>query len=267
MRKWRATVLFIAGISLTACTHAGIHRAATPTSSAPSRLDSLPACSSITPRAIEPDPDPALDCVLRSRDSAKLTFEVLGTPPLTIKVYEPNGTLSQTFTVPVDKPERTPPLLADLDRDGRDELVVVDNVGSDGDALDVWRVNKDSGKFSRAGQVFGYPDFRITDEGFTAFYAGTGAGSGRVSLYRFVNDKVQDVGSLFVQAADWPDPPDPARAWYTNDNTLCSFNFDDDPPGRAAARNQALTDAGIDPPTAQDRFCRQSWVAEIYRKR
>ncbi|GKT36936.1 hypothetical protein ADUPG1_003239, partial [Aduncisulcus paluster] len=28
---------------------------------APSRLDSLPSCSSIKPQAIEPDPDPALD--------------------------------------------------------------------------------------------------------------------------------------------------------------------------------------------------------------
>lgn len=267
MKTCYATALFVVGIALTACTNGGIHRTNTSTSPPPSRLDSLPACSSIKPQAVEPDPDPALDCVLRSDDSAKLRFEVLGTPPLTIKVYEPNGNLTQTFTVPVDKPERTPPLLADLDRDGRDELVVIDNVGSDGDTLDVWRVGKDSGKYSRAGQVFGYPDFRITDEGFTAFYASTGAGSGRVSVYRFVDDKIVEVGNMFVQAADWPDPPDPARAWYTNDNTLCSFNFDDDPPGRVAARNQALTDAGIDPPTAQDRFCKQSWVAEIYRPR
>ncbi|MBA0045759.1 hypothetical protein [Mycobacteroides sp. LB1] len=267
MTKWRTAALFVMGLTLTACTHGGIQHTETSTSSAPNRLDSLPLCSSIKPQAIEPDPDPALQCVLRSKDSAKLTLEVMGTPPTTIKVYEPNGTERQTFTVPVNKPERTPPLLADLDQDGRDELVVVDNVGSDGDVLDVWRVNKDSGNFSRAGQVFGYPEFRITDERFTAFYASTGAGSGRVSLYRFVNDKVVELGSLFVQAADWPDPADPARTWHTNGNTLCSFNYDDDPPGQAQKRNQALTEAGIDPPSAQDRFCKQSWVADIYKKR
>lgn len=267
MTKWHATVLLAAGLMLAACTHGGIHHSGTPTSSAPSRLDALPLCSSIKPQAVEPDPDPALDCVLRSKDSAKLTFEVLGTPPITVKVYEPNGTERQTFTVPVNKPERTPPLLADLDRDGRDELIVVDTVGSDGDVLNVWRANKDSGKFAQAGQVIGYPDFRTTDEHFTAFYASTGAGSGRVSLYRFVNDKVVGLGSLFVQAADWPDPPDPARTWYTNGNTLCSFNYDDAPPGKAEKTNQALTDAGVDPPAAQDRFCKQAWVADIYRKR
>lgn len=129
------------------------------------------------------------------------------------------------------------------------------------------RAHKDSGKFSAAGQVVGYPEFRVTDEAFTAFYASTGAGSGRVSLYRFVNDEVLELGSAFVQAADWPEPPDPARTWYTNANTLCSFNYDDDPPGRAARINQALTDASIDPPTAQDRFCAQTWVADIYQKR
>lgn len=267
MKKRHTAVLFAAGLVITACTHGGIHRAGTSTSPAPSRLDSLPSCFSIKPQATEPDPDPKLDCVLRSNDSAKLTFEALGTPPITIKVYEPTGTLSQTFTVPVNKPERTPPLIADLDRDGRDELIVVSDVGSGGDTLDIWRAHKDSGKFASAGQMFGYPDFRITDERFTALYASTGAGSGRVSIYRFVNDKVVEVGSLFVQAADWPDPPDPARTWYTNGNTLCSFNNDDNPPGRAAARNQALTDAGIDPATAQDRFCKQSWVADVYRKR
>ena len=267
MKKRHTAVLFAVGLAITACTHGGIHRAATSTSPAPSRLDSLPSCFSIKPQATEPDPDPKLDCVLRSNDSAKLTFEALGTPPITIKVYEPTATLSQTFTVPVNKPERTPPLIADLDRDGRDELIVVSDVGSGGDTLDIWRAHKDSGKFTPAGQMFGYPDFRITDERFTALYAGTGAGSGRVSIYRFVNDKVVEVGSLFVQAADWPDPPDPARTWYTNGNTLCSFNNDDNPPGRAAARNQALTDADIDPATAQDRFCKQSWVADVYRKR
>lgn len=267
MKKCCGAALLAIGMAVSACTHGGIRHTDTPTSSAPNRLDSLPLCSSIKAQVIEPDPDPALDCVLRSKDSAKLTFEALGAPPVTIKVYEPNGSLRQTFTVPVNKPERTPPFLADLDRDGRDELVVVYNVGSDGDTLEVWRAHKDSGKFSAAGQVFGYPDFRITDEGFTAFYASTGAGSGRVSIYRFVNDKVLELGSAFVQAADWPEPPDPARTWYTNGNTLCSFNYDDVPPGRAATRNQALTEAGVDPPTAQDRFCKQSWVAEIYKKR
>lgn len=267
MKRPYFAAFFVTAIALTACTHGGIHRAGTSTSAAPSRLDSLPSCSSIKPQAIEPDPDPTLDCVLRSNDSAKLTFEALGTPPVTIKVYRPDGTPNQTFTVPVNKPERTPPLLADLDRDGRDELIVVSDVGSGGDTLDIWRAQKDSGKFVSAGQVFGYPDFRITDERFTALYASTGAGSGRVSIYQFVKDKAVELGSLFVQAADWPDPPDPARTWYTNGNTLCSFNYDDNPPGRAAARNQALTDAGIDPPTAQDRFCKQSWVADVYRKR
>lgn len=267
MKTRYAATFFAVGMALTACNHGGIHRTATSTSPAPSRLDSLPSCFSIKPRAIEPDPDPTLDCVLRSNDPAKLTFEALGTPPITIKVYEPNGIMRQSFTVPVNKPERTAPLLADLDRDGRDELIVVSDVGSAGDTLDIWRAQQDSGRFVSAGQMSGYPDFRITDERFTALYASTGAGSGRVSLYRFVDDKVVEVGSLFVQAADWPDPPDPARIWYTNGNTLCSFDYDDSPPGRAAARNQALTDAGIDPPSAQDRFCQQTWVADVYRKR
>lgn len=267
MTKWRAIALFVTGMTLAACGHGGIHRAGTPTTSAPSRLDALPLCSSIKPQAIEPDPDPALDCVLRSKDSAKLTFEVLGTPPVTIKVYEPNGTERQTFTQHVDRPERTPPFLADLDRDGRDELAVVYGAGPGGNWMNVWRAQRGSGQFMMAGQVFGNSDFRITDEGYTAFFESTGAGAGMASVNRFVGDKIVEVGNMYVQAADWPDPPDPAHSWYTNGNTLCSFNFDDDPPGRIARRNRALTEAGINPPSAQDRFCKQAWVADIYRKR
>lgn len=270
MHRWRSGptwlgAALVATLLASGCSTVAGEPTATSASKTPSRLDTLPECSTIHPEYFKPDPDPALDCVLRSTDSAKLVFEVLGTPPETVKVFGPDGALRQTISQPVNMPQRNTPFLGDLDRDGRDELLIVTSAGGNGgQTMAVWRADQQSGQFSSTGEIFGFPDFRITDEGFTAFYSHTGAGSGILSLVRFVDNKLTAIATLEVQTLDWEDPA-PVPNWTINGGTKCALVTSDDPAKRAA-QDKVLTDAGVDPATAQEHFCSQEWVGKIYRK-
>lgn len=167
------------------------------------------------------------------------------------------GGTTQAFREPAETVGQTGvlPLLADIDRDGKPELLVVtDRGGTGGEPMAVWRLVSNSQQFVRSGLLFGQRRFYQTPEGFFGLYAHSSAASGVVSLYRWVDDKLAAVVGLDVAvAADTPRTADQVR----NGNTLCALSAGD--------QSTALKAAGVDPATAQRRFCTQPWVSTVYQ--
>lgn len=215
-----------------------------------SHLASLPACDSILP--IKPSPDaagdePGFDCVLKSSDKLKLTFEVLRHPAETIKVFDTHGQERQTFTQKVEQPVTTIPLLEDLDGDGRDEILVPVLVGASGGMeIEVWRATGNSDQFHSSGTLTGQLQFWKTEEGMFANYAHDTATSGNITFYRFVQDKLEIVAVLELKAdVDY----DAHRVL----GVKC-----------ALSDSTGLSAVGMDPATAEKRLCAEPWIQTIY---
>lgn len=233
----------------------------------PARADLTPDCAEVDPLA----EGAATDCRTASTDRMGLVFESHTTEvgrrdyQTTVRVLSPAGRRLQEITEDANFGYSPRLLLRDLDADGRDELLIITaSGGTGGDAMAVWRATGDATTFRPAGEVFGFRSFWQTADGFIAQYAHSGAAAGTVSMYRFVDDVLVKVAVLDVQRVDWPDTP-PRHRWETHGNTKCALNTDDYPPGALAARTQALRDAGIDPGSAQHRFCSEPWVNDYYR--
>jgi hypothetical protein len=229
------------------------------------RLAGLKDCST-------PDYDEkSVDCVVKSSDSAKLTVEVIGPAPYTVKVFDPSGSQRQVFVQQVRDPARAGrPEFQDVDGDGRDELVLMtDGGGSGGELYEIWRVarDEDSDQFVDTGSVFGFDDFRQTSDGkFFAIYAHSGAMSGVFRLYHFVADKLVEVVALDLEAVldeQQKNQYGSPKAVGTN----CKLYEEDDMAGPPAKRDAALREAGLDPATAEQRYCAEPWVQNFYRSK
>ncbi|MFD6357597.1 hypothetical protein [Nocardia tengchongensis] len=235
----------------------------------PAPLTGLPDCAEVKPDYKAPDPDPALHCVLREEDRTGLLFEVLGAPAITINVYDAQGQRRQSVRQQVVRPQHEMQFLADLDGTGGEELLVVTaSGGSGGEELAVWHASDTTGQFAFAGTMFGFP-YRMqrTTDGFVAIYAHASAGSGEVTISRFVDDKLVTLAVLDVEVAAGTYHPD----WHTNGTAKCALKRTSNdtavPDAQAMAeRNTQLAAAGIDPTTAEDHFCSQPWVGTLYSK-
>lgn len=228
--------------------------------------DVVPDCATIDGAA----EGPASDCRTVSSDRVGLTFEgrTTETAPRSyrtaVSVLSPDGAREQVITEDTARDYAPRFLLRDLDDDGRDEvLVVTDSGGTGGDTMAVWRSTGESMTFTRAGEVFGFPRFWTTADGFTGQYAHSGAGAGVIGLMEFVGERLVTVAVLDVQTLNWADKP-PRDDWQVNGDTKCALNNVDAPPGSLAKRDAALRAHGIDPATAGRRFCSEPW-ADYYR--
>ena len=236
------------------------------------RLAALPDCAKVQQengqrRGIpQLMPDPKLDCALRSSDERKLTLEVLGSPPITVKVFDSSGAQRQVFRQNVNSVYEYVPFLDDLDKDGRDEVVIVTRVGNGWEDMAIWRATGESAVFVDAGEVDGSTKFWKTADGFVATYAHTGAGSGAIPMMRFEGDQLVVEAMLDVAVPDWPDEPNFPHEWVFSGNTKCALTNIDDPKGLLAKQSRTLASLGIDPATASEHFCSEPWVATLYRK-
>lgn len=209
--------------------------------------------------------DQHVRCVLHIDTS--LTLDVSSDPAWSFTLRN-TGAVAQDFRESTDEigESGSPPLLQDIDDSGTPELlVIIGRGGTGGEPMAVWRLTGQPSRFVRAGNLFGFRRFYQTPEGFFGNYAHSSAASGTVQLYRWVDDKLADVALLDMQVADMRPDPYSQHDWVRNGNVLCGLNNDDYPAGARAARTAALQAAGIDPATAAQRFCTQSWVASIYK--
>lgn len=195
-----------------------------------------------------------------------LTLDVSSDPAWSFSLRD-QGAVTQQFSELTDQVGETgvAPVLKDIDQSGTPALlVVIGRGGTGGEPMAVWRLTGTPAHFVRAGEVFGFRRFYRTAEGFFGNYAHSSAVAGSVTLYRWVDDKLVVVAVLDMQVAEAPVGVD-GRAWVHTGDVLCALNEDDDPPGALARRTAALRAAGMDPATAQERFCSQPWVATIYQ--
>ncbi|MUM18204.1 sensor domain-containing protein [Mycobacterium sp. CBMA271] len=248
---------------LMATTIANAKHAPPPPEQNVSRLAGLPTCDKVSPQPGIPQPDPTLDCTLRTSDGSGVIFEVLGTPAGSIRVFNSNGAVQQSIRVPNPISQLRLPYLQDLDQDKREELLVVTGTGDPaGELMDVWRARPNSDQFDMTGTIFGVPRFWLTSDRFIGIFSRNGADAGVAALFRFVDNKLVVLALLDTERRVDNLPFDPR--WRLNGNVKCAMNLSDDPPGAFAARREALIAAGVDPATADEHFCLQKWVPGLY---
>lgn len=250
---------------LMATTIANAKHAPPPPDQNAARLAGLPTCDTIAPRPGNAQPDPALDCTIRTSDGSGVIFEVTGAPAGTIRVFNGSGAQLQTIRVPNPIFHQRLPFLQDLDQDKREELLVVTATGNPaGDLMDVWRARPNSDQFDMTGTIFGVPRFWMTSDRFIGLFSRNGNDAGVAALFRFVDNKLSVLALLDTERRVDNKPLDPK--WRLNANVKCAMNVSDDPVGALGARMDALRAAGVDPATAEEHFCLQPWVAALYRQ-
>jgi hypothetical protein len=219
------------------------------------RLSGLPDCGKASAE------EPKLDCAITSSGGAKITLEAIGPRPYTIKVFDANGVQQQVFVQQDPDPDRAGlPEFKDLDGDGRDEVLIpTSGGGSAGRVYEVWRENGGSARFADAGQVFGLGLFNRTSDGkFFAQYGASGAGAMAFDFYRFAGTELVEVLRLDVRRKI-----DEASGEVVG--VTCALSGDGYPEGARARRDEALKAAGLDPATAQQRYCAEPWVQSVFR--
>lgn len=250
---------------LMATTIANAKHAPPPPDQNAARLAGLPTCDTAAPPAGNAQPNPALDCTIRTSDGSGVVFEVLGTPAGTIRVFNGSGAQLQSIRVPDPIFGQRLPFVHDLDQDKREELLIVRATGDPaGDVMDVWRSQPNSDQFEMTGTIFGVPRFWMTSDRFIGLFARNGNDAGVAALFRFVDNKLAVLALLDTERRVDNKPLDPK--WRLNANVKCAMNLSDDPPGALGARMDALRAAGVDPATAEEHFCLQPWVAGLYRQ-
>jgi hypothetical protein len=220
----------------------------------------LPPCENLT---VEYQPGLAAQHIRCELSLAGLTIDVSSDPAWSFALRDGGGVI-QRFREPTDQAGETGavPLLQDIDGSGTPVLLVVTGRGgTGGEPMAVWRLS--GGRLVRAGELFGFRHFYRTPEGFFGNYAHSSAASGVVTLYRWVDNRLVALAMLDMRAA--AAVPDARPDWVRNGAVLCALSDDDEPAGPRAGRADALRAAGIDPATAQQRFCTQSWVASVYQ--
>ena len=266
----RATlaVITVAVLAAGGCKAGGSARVSTSTSPSVAASQQVPPpCPNVSIDSQPKLQDQHVRCVLQI---ASLSVEASSDPAWSFTLRNQGATV-QEFREPTDAigESGVAPLLQDIDNSGRPVLlVVIGSGGTGGEPMAVWRLMSrpdQPPRFVRAGQLFGFRRFYQTPEGFFGNYAHSSAASGTVQLYRWVDDRLVGVALLDMRAAAAPPDPFAGHEWVRNGNVLCGLNTDDDPAGARAAQTAALQAAGIDPATAQQRFCTQPWVASIYK--
>ncbi|GLE57675.1 hypothetical protein NJBCHELONAE_29840 [Mycobacteroides chelonae] len=251
---------------LMATTIANAKHAPPPADQNAGRLAALPACDTVAAQPGNPQPDPALDCTIRTSDGSGVIFEVLGTATGTIRVFNGSGAQLQSIRVPNSIFQQRVPFLQDLDQDKREELLVVRATGDPaGDLMDVWRLRPNSDQFDMTGTIFGVPRFWLTSDRFIGIFSRNGADAGVAALFRFVDNKLAVLALLDTERRVDNKPLDDPK-WRLNANVKCAMNVSDDPPGALGSRMDALRAAGVDPATAAEHFCLQPWVPTLYRQ-
>ncbi|BDB42439.1 MULTISPECIES: hypothetical protein [Mycobacterium] len=260
-----APVVLAAASTLVVGGCGGAHQGAPGASSTSSSIAAQPNLVDCANVKIDLGPmkDQQVRCVLTVKG---MTLEVSSDPAWSFSLRDHGGAVQQ-FSEPTEEIGETGvvPLLQDIDNSGTPVLLVVTGRGgTGGEPMAAWRLTGSPARFVRAGELFGFRRFFVSAEGFFGNYAHSSAIAGTVTLYRWVDDKLTTVAVLDTQAAQAA-PDDPQRRWVRNGDVLCALSEDDYPAGARAQRDAALRAAGMDPATAQDRFCTQPWVASIYR--
>lgn len=171
---------------------------ATPTTAPPggAPASELPECG--TPGAAEPPPS----CVLTSRDSLGLAFEVryAGSKAqgysATITVLDSEGAHLQTI---VERDARSPsqPILRDLDGDNRDELIVPVYLATANTRSAIYHASGDARVFQRAGEVAGVGIDR-SESGYLTVWGRGSASTYYVDFLTFAGDTLHPVVQAVV---------------------------------------------------------------------
>ncbi|MBA0048538.1 hypothetical protein [Mycobacteroides sp. LB1] len=172
-----------------------------------------------------------------------------------VHVISPGGQEQQVIAEPASRACGNGFFLRDLDRDGRDEVLIMTGCGgTGGENLAIWRAAGDSTRFVRAGEMFGFLNFWRTSDGFIAQYAHSSAASGVVSLYEFVGDRLVEAAALEVAVASLDDPWI-THSWIVTGNTKCALSREGRPPETLAIGDERLKSHGIDRATAEQHLC------------
>ncbi|MEV0461402.1 hypothetical protein AB0I30_07435 [Nocardia tengchongensis] len=165
----------------------------------------LPKCGDIQGAGAMPN-DPLPDCRLSSGDSAALSFIVRhqaghgGNSWTAIEVTGSDGKVLQTLDVR-DTEIPAEPYLADLDVDGRDELIVPVSTAIVGNSTYVvFRPKADKLEFVEAGKVFGIGVDR-TASGYIAAMSKSGPADKYIEFQKFVGSKLVFVAEI-IQTFD-----------------------------------------------------------------
>lgn len=232
------------------------------------RLGGLGDCGSV-PVSPGGQPDPALDCVIRTDDGSGIIFEVLGTPAGTIRVFDSDGAQRQIIREPNALLAQRLPQVVDVDKDKREELLVTTQIAGGGNELtDIWRARPGVNQFIQfdmTGTVFGVPRFLQTPDHFTGIHTPVNSNVGSVTLFRFVDNKLVTLAILDTERRLDNGPLGDPK-WKLNGNVKCALNTSDIPPGAFGARTDAVRAAGLDPASADEHFCMQQWVTTLYRQ-
>ncbi|MEV6769860.1 hypothetical protein AB0N05_14660 [Nocardia sp. NPDC051030] len=169
-----------------------------PTSSTEPVSD-LPPCGDIATAATSPD------CVLRSRDSAGLAFEVRHTgggahTVTTVTVLDPAGGTVQTI-VERDTSSPSEPRLRDLDNDGRDELIIPIYLATANTRYAIFHATGDATQFRRAGELAGI-GIETSTSRYTVVAARAGYAMWDVEFWAFESDRLQSIVTAQVRPID-----------------------------------------------------------------
>lgn len=182
------------------------------------------------------------DCKLTSRDSAGFSFIVrhqsgtVSKAQTTIDVTGADGTVLQTlYTDETEAPSE--PYLADLDGDGRDELIVPLVTAIVGNTTyEVFRPKENKPEYARAGQVFGLGVDRSTG-GYVAGESKSGPADKYIEFQRFVGSQLVFVAEII-------------RTFNENGHSTCR-----------ADTEKGVPDSGLSDDEVARRFCGEELVA------
>lgn len=234
-----------AALTVTACARHDTARTVPPTGIAPGTptparpVSNLPPCGDIASASTPPD------CVLQSRDSAGLAFEVRHLHGgLTITVLDRTGNPIQTLTEP-DTWTPAEPHLRDLDSNGRDELIIPVYGATSNIRYIIYHATGDATRFQRAGELSGI-GIDTSTTGYVAVTAHDGYAFWNVGFWIFDADLLKPIVTAHVELLD-------------------------DGTGKVSGSKCTVTDdgglgrTGLDPDQARTQFCAEPAVARVMR--
>ncbi|GAB4587817.1 hypothetical protein [Nocardia sp. IFM 10818] len=245
----------VSALAMTGCT---VHGTAQPESGAPEAgpgvapttgaspgepVSDLPPCGDIGTAATPPD------CLLESRDSTGLSFEVRhsgsdGHTVTTVTVLDGTGARLQTLT---EKDTSAPsgPRVRDLDADGRDELMIPLALAEANTRYAVYRATADTPDMRRAGELAGIA-IDTTEAGYTVVSARTAHASWDIEFWTFDADALRALVTAEVRPTE---DRSGAVTGYT-----CEVTDDG-----------GLSELGLTPDEATAQFCAEPAVGRVMR--